>query len=213
MHQKEFWRNSRSRPERFTISWLATQNWSNWSRKISPVSCRPTSIWDTERPGYLCQHIWTKCTDETTIRLQRSVNKVAPSSPLVWRRATCTDSFLAVSEMAFVVFFIRNIMVAVEWPLVEIIKFIKVKYLWARELSGTTERRDPSSGFFTKLLKSDTLQNFFEEIVVVRSLTADGNLLQPTGGVNRTLHTSHFLVESHRTDYLLVDVQRHLMEI
>ena len=37
--------------------------------------------------------------------------------------------FLAVSDMAFVVFFIQHIMVAVERSLVELIKFIKVKYL------------------------------------------------------------------------------------
>ena len=30
---------------------------------------------------YLSQHSWTKCTDETPIRLQRSINKIAPSSP------------------------------------------------------------------------------------------------------------------------------------
>ena len=30
---------------------------------------------------YLSQHIWTKCTNETPIRLQRSINKDAPSSP------------------------------------------------------------------------------------------------------------------------------------
>ena len=30
---------------------------------------------------YLSQHIWTKCTNETPIRLQRSSNKDAPSSP------------------------------------------------------------------------------------------------------------------------------------
>ena len=29
----------------------------------------------------ISQHIWTKCTDETPIRLQRSINKDAPSSP------------------------------------------------------------------------------------------------------------------------------------
>ena len=28
----------------------------------------------------LSQHIWTKCTDETPIRLQRSINEIAPSS-------------------------------------------------------------------------------------------------------------------------------------
>ena len=66
----------------------------------------------------------------------------------------------------------------------------------AREISGMIERCDPSSGFFTKLLRSDTLQRFFK-FVVVRSFTADSNLLQPTGGVNSTPHTSHFLLDSH----------------
>ena len=43
-----------------------------------------------------------------------AITKDAPSSPCVWRRATCTDSFLPISAMAFVVFFIQHIMVAVE---------------------------------------------------------------------------------------------------
>ena len=91
---------------------------------------------------YLSQHIWTKCTDETPIRLQRSINKDASSSPRAWRRTTCTDSFLPVSEMAFVVFFIQFIMVAVERSLVELIKFIKVNSIWAHEMSGITEQGD-----------------------------------------------------------------------
>ena len=33
--------------------------------------------------------------------------------------------------------------------------------------------------------------------VVVRSFTAESNLLQPTGSVNSTPHTSHFLVDIH----------------
>ena len=74
-----------------------------------------------KRTWFISQHIWTKCTDETPIRLQRSINHDAPSSPLVWRCPTCTDSFLAVSEMAFVVLFIQHIMVAVERSLVEVI--------------------------------------------------------------------------------------------
>ena len=53
-------------------------------------------------------------------------------------------------------------------------------------------RGDPLCGFFTKLLRSDTLQDFF--VVVVRSFTADSNLLQPTVSLNSTPHTSHFLV-------------------
>ena len=42
--------------------------------------------------------------------------------------------------------------------------------------------------------QSETLTSFFflKKNVVVRSFTADTNLLQPTGGVNSTPHTSHF---------------------
>ena len=57
--------------------------------------------------------------------------------------------------MAFVVFFIQYLIVAVKWKLVEL--------------------------------------NFFQ-FVVARSFTADGNLLQPTGGVNRTPSHVTFLV-------------------
>ena len=35
-----------------------------------------------------------------------------------------------------------------------------------------------------------TFKNF--RFVAVRSFTADSSLLQPTGGVNTTPHTSHF---------------------
>ena len=56
------------------------------------------------------------------------------------------------------------------------------------------ESGDPLCGFFTKLLRSDSLQDFF---VVVRSFTAESNLLQPTEGVNSTPHTSHFVVDTH----------------
>ena len=54
------------------------------------------------------------------------------------------------------------------------------------------ERDDTLCGLFTKLLRSDNLQDFF---VVVKSFTVDSNLLQPTGGVNSTPHMTHFLVE------------------
>ena len=62
-------------------------------------------------------------------------------------------------------------------------------------MSWIKEQGNPLSGFFTELLRSDTLQDFFE-FAVVRSCTADSNLLQPTGSENSTPHTSHFLVES-----------------
>ena len=134
MHRKDFLRNSRSLPERFNFSWIATQNWSNW------ISMHPDGQICAERLHLshvvrqvlqiqkelvdLSQHIWTQWTDETPIRLQRSLNKITPSSPWVWRRATCNDFFLVVSEVASVLFFIQHIMVAVERFLVELITFI-----------------------------------------------------------------------------------------
>ena len=44
--------------------------------------------------------------------------------------------------------------------------------------------------------------------VIVRSFTADSNLLQPTGGVNSTAHTSHFLVDLHAHAWLKSQVSR-----
>ena len=89
------------------------------------IACRKTSTLDTKDLVDLSQYIWQKWTDETPFRLQRSINKIAPSSPWVWRRATRTDSFLAVPEMAPVVFFIQHILVAVERFLVELMNFYK----------------------------------------------------------------------------------------
>ena len=121
--KQRFWRDSRSLPERCKISWLATQNWSNWRNMhpdgrggaerfhLSHVVRRVYEI--QEDLVHLSEHIWQTCTYETTIRLQRNSNKT--SSPWVWRRATCTDSFLTVSEMASVVFFIQNLSELVKW--------------------------------------------------------------------------------------------------
>ena len=97
----------------------------------------------------LSQYIWINWTDERSFRLQRSVDQVAPFSPRVWRRATCTDSLLAVSEMASVVLFIQHIMVAVERFLVELINSTQSS---TSELvkERHVERRDPLCRFFKK---------------------------------------------------------------
>ena len=144
--------------------------WTRWRRKISPIVCRKTSTLVTNQVGgsLSSQHIWKNRTDESPLRFHRSINKIAPTSPRFWRRATRTDSFLAVPEMASVVFFIQYMLVAVEWPLVELINFIEVKYLWARDMSGITEQGD--------LLRVTLWQDFFT-FVVVRSFTAESNLL------------------------------------
>ena len=113
-----------------------------------------------EKLVYLSEHIWQKCTDEIPIRLQRSSNKDAPSSPWVWRRATCTDSFLPVSEMAFVVFFIQYIMVAVEWPLVELIKSSKSIPSELVKWAASKNRATCWRRFLTKLLRVTLWQVF-----------------------------------------------------
>ena len=94
------------------------------------------------------------------------------------RRATRADSFLAMPEMAG----------TIPGGAHENFDQKSKKSEFVKEQHK--ERRDPLCSFFTKLLRSDTLQNFF---VVVRSFTADSSLLQPTGGVNSTPHTSHFI--------------------
>ena len=47
---------------------------------------------------------------------------------------------------------------------------------------------------------------FLKKKVVARSFTADGNLLQPTGSVNRTPHRSHFLVFVRTHDNVTHDI-------
>ena len=111
-------------------------------------------------------------------RLQRSVHKIASSSPSVWRRATRTDS-LATPEMAPVVFFIQYILVAVERFVVELMTINKLSN-WAHVKSSMIERGDPLCRFCTKLLSS---------------------LLQSTGGASST-HTSHFLIDLHAHAWL-----------
>ena len=156
--------------QKFKISWCATQSWSDWGEvhrdgrvgtKIFYLSPITSGVWQiSEKLIYLSQHIWKKCTDETPIRLQRSSNKDEPSPPRIWRRATCTDSFLPVSEMTFVVFFIQHIMVAVEWPLVELINSSEsipselVK--WAASQNRVTCWRR----FLTELLRVTLWQDF-----------------------------------------------------
>ena len=52
-------------------------------------------------------------------------DRFIPSSPRVWRRATRTDSLLAIPEMASVFFFIQHMLVAVERFLVELVTINK----------------------------------------------------------------------------------------
>ena len=95
--------------------------------------------------------------------------------------------------MASVVLFIQHILVAVERFLVELIKNSKKSSTSELVKEQRIEREDPLYSFFTKLLRSDTLHDFFVVVKIV-----DSSLLQPTGrGLNSTPHTSHFLGNSH----------------
>ena len=69
----------------------------------------------------------------------------------------------------------------------------KSSTLWARERAAYRTGR-PVVRLLHKAAQKWQFARFF---VVVRSFTGDGNLLQPTGGVNSTHHTSHFLVDLH----------------
>ena len=84
---------------------------------------------------YLTEQVRQKCTDETPIRLPRSTNKYAPSPPWIWRTATWTNSSLSIPKVAFLVFFMKYLMVAVEWTLVEFTTHFwkicgKIVYSW-----------------------------------------------------------------------------------
>ena len=59
---------------------------------------------------------------------------------------------------------------------------------------------DPLCRFFTQS-QTCRLSRIFE-FVAGRSFTADSSLLQPTGGVNTTPHTLHFLTDSHAHAWL-----------
>ena len=160
MHQKEFWRNSRSLPERFQISWLLTQNWSNWRSMHPDGRGGAWSIWDIKRLGlslntsgdemhrwYSYQTLAIALTKLHRLHRESWEQRLAPIP--FWQYQKWHPSSSSSSTTWW------------QWndSLVELKKFIKVKHLWAREMSGIIERCDPLSGFFTQLLKSDTLQD------------------------------------------------------
>ena len=66
-------------------------------------------------------------------------------------------------------------------------------------MSGIKAQGDLFGTFSHKAAQNDTLTSFFfEKFVVVRSFTADSNLLQPTGCVNRTpSHVTFSRVSQH----------------
>ena len=62
-----------------------------------------------------------------------------------------------------------------------------------RAKSDMIERGDPLFAVFGQNLRRADFQDFFY-VVAVRSFTADGGLLQPTGGAKTTTHKSIFAV-------------------
>ena len=151
--------------------------WTKTRRKISPIEWRKMNTSDTKRIGGSLSINLENWTDERSFRLQRSVDQITPSSPRVWRRATRTDSLLAIPEMASVVFFIQHVLVAVERFLVELMTIDTKSYrIWAHERAACRTVR-PVVPLLPNTFRSETLQFFFG---AVRSFTADSSLLQPT---------------------------------
>ena len=195
MSQKEIWRNARSLPKRLNVSWFEAQNWLDWRNVhcdgqnstgrplLLSIAWRVRQI--SEELEYHTEQIRKKCTNETPIRLPRSTYEYAPSPPWIWRRATWTNSLLSIPKVAFVVFFIQYFMVAVERTLVELINQRLSITSELMEWAASKNRETCFGCSLIKKLRVEFLTRFFK-FVVVRSFTVDSNLLQPTGGVNRT---------------------------
>ena len=138
------WDVSKRNLKEFTIASneFATQNWLDWGdvhwdeQNSTGKSLLLSIAWRVrktkEKLLYHTEQIRQKCTDETPIRLPRSTYKYAPSSPWIWRR-----------KVAFVVFFIQYLMVAVEWMNTGgAHKFKIVNDFWAHAMSSPKEQGD-----------------------------------------------------------------------
>ena len=160
--------------------------WTKTRRKISPIEWRKMSTFDTKRiGGSLSIHLekldrWeiVQTSMKRWPRLHRESGKerLAPTS---WQYQKWHPS----SSSSITSWWQWN---DFWWSLMKILRKKSTSELVKEQQK---ERVDPLCNFFTKLLRSGTLQDFF---VVVRSFTADSSLLQPTECVNSTPHTSHF---------------------
>ena len=87
-------------------------------------------------------------------------------------------------------------LVALERFLAELMTISRKVHNWAHVKSDMIERETRCEcRLFTKP-QTCWLSSFFK-FVAVRSFAADSSLLQPTGGVSTTRHTSHVLTFSH----------------
>ena len=129
MYQERIWRDSRSLPKRFHISWISNQHWSNW-RSLHPDGQGRAEGFHLSNDGRWVLSIQKRIGGSHSINLEKldrreivltSTKRWVPSSPRVRRRATRADSFLAIPAMASIVFFIQHILVAVERFLVELV--------------------------------------------------------------------------------------------
>ena len=141
----------------------------------------------------LSQHIWTKCTDETPIRLQRSIIKLAPSSPWVWRRATCTDSLIRNG--------IRRLLHPAHHGGSGTILGGAHKIHQSQEpLSSWNERHRRTERPVKRLLHLAAQKWHFArffQICCSQIVYSWQQSAATDGSVNSTLHTPHFLVDSH----------------
>ena len=199
MHQEACWRDSRSFLERSRISWISTRNWSDWRSLYPDGRDRAERFWtitsrrqitlDTERIGGSLSMILEK-PDRWEIVLTSTMRW--PHLAVYTKNLVNNNSGQCHSGS------IRNCTNhrvppvggngAVPGGAHDNAKVHK----WAYVQSDMIERED---SFFAVFGQPQTWRfSSFFDFVAVRSFTADGGLLQPTGGVKTTPHKSIFAV-------------------
>ena len=132
MYQKGFWRNSRSPSERFKNvrdSQLRIDRTEAKCIQMDEVAqkdftaYRPKSMRDFRRPGPSLNTSGRNAPMKLRSDFSEALTKMHRLYRESGEERLATDSFLAVSEMAFVVLFIQHITVAVERSQVELMKF------------------------------------------------------------------------------------------
>ena len=174
--------------------------WTRTRREISPVVCRKTSTLDTKRiGGSLSIHLakinrWDFNEALTKLhRLHRESGEERLAPIPSWQHQEWHPSSSSSSTSG----------VAVERFLVELMKINNKSSTSELVKEQQKERRDPLCSFFTKLLRSDTLQDFFccSQIVYSwqQSAATDGGCEQHTSQVtfSRWFYT-HMRGSSHK---------------
>ena len=150
---------------------------------------------------------------ETPIRLPKSTYKGAPSSPWIWRRATWTNSSLSIPKMAFVVFFIQCLMVAVDWTLVEFINWrMSISIKEQGDLFWTPTHQDIQSGIFVFEICCSQIVDSWLQSAATDGECEQNSPLQTNSCLGQSNlwtehpHTSHFLALACTHFYVAHDI-------